>query len=225
MNRNSFRLAALAGVALISLVACASAPEPAPNEVVQPAASAPVEVSDVPTPFALAMQTADTLSQAGNEQAAIDRLTQLLGNPALSEAERADTLLARAKLRYGAGNDVFGAIEDFDEMLALAPQHPDAVEADEMRSIARGEATSLNFALQNGNLSRTETFETLFRLGYHQEALDQMLEHDLTPDNDYLIDFYQMGYLCEGTDLTGPGYDAVEPDGTQRTLRHCDFGK
>ena len=36
---------------------------------------------------------------------------------------------------------------------------------------------------------------------------------------------YQIGYLCEGDELTGRSYDAVEPDGTNHALRFCDFGK
>ncbi|MEL6664420.1 MAG: hypothetical protein AAFR33_15615, partial [Pseudomonadota bacterium] len=84
---------------------------------------------------------------------------------------------------------------------------------------------SLNFLLEQGNLSRTERFETLFRLGQHQDAMDYMLANNLKPSNDYLVDMYQMGFLCEGDEYGGPVYDAVEPDGTPRALQYCDFGK
>ena len=217
---------AFASAALAALAACASttadgelepavAPDPAPV-VSEPAAT---------SPFDLAMDTVATLSAQGNEQAAIDRLTQLLGNPDLTDEEKASALYARAQLRYGEGNDVYGAISDIGEMLALMPDHPDAVAASEMRDIARGEATSLNFLLEQGNQSRTERFETLFRLGEHQEAMDLMLDAGLTPSNDYLIDLYQMGYLCEGEEYGGPIFNGVEPDGTRRALQYCDFGK
>ncbi len=55
--------------------------------------------------------------------------------------------------------------------------------------------------------------------------IDTRASSDLTPDNETLIAMYQIGYLCEGDELTGRTYDAVEPDGTDHALRFCDFGK
>jgi hypothetical protein len=214
----------LASASLIALAACATETPSAPAApVVDPAptAGAPADISE----FALAMDTADILVEGGNEQAAIDRLTQLMGRPDLSETELATALFRRGEIRYGDGNDVFGAISDFDEMLALAPDHPAAQRAMALRDTARGEATSLNFQLETGDLSRTERFNTLFRLGQHQRALDLMLETGLTPDNAHLLDLYQMGYLCEGDEFTGPVYRVAEPDGTMRDLQYCAYGK
>lgn len=214
-----FRLC-LASASLAALAACATAPEPSADAPEPPAATAAA-----PSTLDLAMETADSLVAAGNEQAAIDRLTQLIGNPDLTDADKASILYKRAKLRFGDGNNVYGAIEDLDEMLILAPGHSKAEEAMAMRDTARGEATSLNGMLEAGTLGRTDRFEALFRLGKHQEAIDLMLETGLTPGNTYLVDLYQMGYLCEDPELTGPAYEAVEPDGTVRNLQFCDFGK
>lgn len=217
---------AFATASLTILAACATttpepeatAPEPA-LEVVEPAA-----IAD--NPFALGMNTVETLVEGGNEQLAIDRLTQLLGDSTLSDDERAMVRFERARLRYGEGNDVFGAIEDLDILLESPGVSMEMeLEATEMRDIARGEATSLNFMLGNGNLSRTEQFETMFRLGDHQGAVDYMLDNALTPENAYLIDLYQMGFLCEGAEYGGPTYPAVDPNGTERALQFCDFGK
>lgn len=215
---------ALASASLTLLAACASTSTDADLEPAVAPDPAPVESTST-SAFDLAVGTVASLSEQGNEQAAIDRLTQLLGNPDLTDEEKASALYARAKLRYGDGNDVFGAISDLDEMLALAPAHSKAIEASELRDTARGEATSLNFLLEQGTQSRTERFETLFRLGQHQDAMDLMLEAGLTPSNDYLIDLYQMGYLCEGEEYGGPIFNGVEPDGTRRALQYCDFGK
>ena len=52
-----------------------------------------------------------------------------------------------------------------------------------------------------------------------------MFENALTPENEYILDMYQIGYLCDSAELTGPSYDLTEPDGTARTVRFCDFGK
>ncbi|MEM7459106.1 MAG: hypothetical protein AAF331_06555, partial [Pseudomonadota bacterium] len=61
--------------------------------------------------------------------------------------------------------------------------------------------------------------------GEHQTAADIMFENALSPENDYILDMYQIGYLCDSAELTGPSYGLVEPDGTERTVRFCDFGK
>jgi len=214
----------LASASLLGLAACATDTGPAPAAPVvdpAPSAGAPAELSE----FALAMDTVDSLVEGGNEQAAIDRLTQLAGQPGLSDTELATTLFRRGEIRHGDGNDVYGAISDFDEMLSLAPDHPAAERAIQLRDGARGEATSLNFQLETGELSRAERFNALFRLGEHQRALDLMLETGLTPDNAHLLDLYQMGYLCEGAEFTGPAYRVEEPDGTVRELRYCAYGK
>ncbi len=228
----------LATASVAALAACASAPEPeasAPAPVAETdTASSPTELAPVGeialaeaevTELDLGMATVDELIAAGNEQAAIDRLTQMLGNPDLSDAEKGTVLFERAKLRYGDGNNVWGAISDAEELLALVPDHPKAADAQTLLDTARGEATSINFALEQGEFSSEERFEALFRLGNHQDAVDLMIDANLTPDNSYLVDLYQMGIMCEGDELSGRTYSATEPDGTSRSLQFCDFGK
>lgn len=186
----------------------------------------PLEKPIMPTAFDLAMETVDGLIEAGNEQAAILRLEQLVGMQEATDDERAAALYRMGELKYGDGNDVFGAIDTFDEFLEVYPEHELAAEAEDIRNTARGEATSLNFALETDEtLSPTKRFETMFRLGYHQDAVDYMLNRNLTPENAYLLDMYQIGYLCEDDELTGPAYDMTEPDGTARELHFCEFGK
>lgn len=217
---------ALASGSLALLAACASTTttEPAaPAVAVEP----PAEAADLAdSPFELAMSTVSSLEEAGNEQTAIDRLTQLLGDTSLDPVQRMLALERRAILRAGEGHDVFGAIEDYSTLLEMEGLSADQqIAYTEARDILNGEATSLNFLLEQGNLSRTERFETLFRLGQHQDAMDYMLANNLTPGNDYLVDMYQMGFLCEGDEFGGPVYAATEPDGTPRSLQYCDFGK
>ncbi|MEM0985869.1 MAG: hypothetical protein AAGJ32_06455 [Pseudomonadota bacterium] len=226
----------IASASIIALGACAStpaepepiAPPPAP-EAAAPTALTPIDAIEPAeaelTKIHLAMATVDELVAAGNEQAAIDRLTQLLGDPTLSVDDTGTLLFKRAKLRYGDGNNVFGAIDDVEEMQAVAPEHAKSMDAETLLNTARGEATSLNFALENGEFSSEERFEALFRLGNHQDAVDLMIDANLTPDNGYLVDLFQMGILCEGEEFSGRSYTTVEPDGTQRSLQFCDFGK
>lgn len=178
-----------------------------------------------PSPFDLAMDTVDKLVVAGNEQAAILRLEQLIGMQSASGDERAAALYRMAELKMGAGNQVFGAITALDEFIGTYPNHALADPASELRDYARVEATSLNEKLEQGGLSPMEQFKARFRLGEHQEAADLMFENALTPHNDYILDMYQNGYLCEAAELTGPSYKLIEPDGTDHTVRFCDFGK
>ncbi|MEM6534714.1 MAG: hypothetical protein AAGA24_04615 [Pseudomonadota bacterium] len=205
----------IAASSLAILAACATSDAPV---------SATSSVAN-PTAFDLAMDTVDTLLEAGNEQTAIDRLTQLLGSPDLSDEDMANALMARADIRYGYGNDVWGAIADFEEVIERYPGSPQAIEAGPLLDLARGEATTLNGQVEMGNLSPTQEFEYRFRLGEHQEAADLMLARNLTPENEYILDLYQMGYLCDDPTITGPSYDMAEPDGTVRRVRFCEFGK
>lgn len=213
----------LATVSLAVLAACATTEPVDTADAVAP----PAEVADIAdSPFALAMDTVSTLSASGNEQAAIDRLTQLLGDATLTPEQYQTALETRAALRYGEGNDVWGAISDYETLLSLEGLTAEQVASyEDALNTARGEATSTNFMLEQGELSRTERFELMFRLGEHQKAVDYMLENNLTPSNAHLIDLYQMGYLCEGDELGGPVYNATEPDGTPHALQYCDFGK
>jgi len=206
---------------LVLITACATTPYAPPVE-----ADAPVELAVIPGAFELAMETVTGLVDAGNEQLAIDRVKQLLGNPELTDAEKSEALMTLGEIRYSeAGSDVFGAIDAWDELIDNYPESEFAIAADPLRATARGEATSLNFQIETGDLSPTEKFERMFRLGLHQDAADLMLDRNLSPDNPYLVDMFQIGYLCDDSDLTGPSYDMVEPDGTARTVRFCEFGK
>lgn len=208
--------------ALAITAACASnAVDTAPVAVDAPPA---VETTQ-PSVFELAMGTVDQLVEAGNEQAAILRLEQLIGNQEASEDEKATALYRMAELKLGEGNQVWGGISALDEFLETYPDHPQAAAATELRDYARGEATSLNGRLEMGGVSPMEEFEFRFRLGEHQDAADIMLQNALTPANEYILDMYQIGYLCDSAELTGPAYKLIEPDGTDRTVRFCDFGK
>lgn len=215
------------------LVACATTEVPAPAEVptpVTPATPASVAIPpipDVPTSaIGLAMGTVDTLVEAGNTQTAIDRLTQVLGTPDLSDDDKAAIHSRRGELRASPqGYDLMGAILDYAQLVDTYPTSPAAADARARLDIANGRATSLNTLLERPETPRLQRFESHFQLGQHEEALDLMLSSGLKPRNEYLIAMYQIGYLCSGDEQTGPSYNAVEPDGTPRELRFCDFGK
>lgn len=185
----------------------------------------PTAAETTPSAYDLAMGTVDDLLAAGNEQTAILRLEQLIGMQSASDAEKASALYRMAELKLGEGNQVWGGIEALDEFIETYPDHEKIDAAIALRDTARGEATSLNYQLEQGGLSPMEAFKARFRLGEHQDAADIMLASALTPDNAHLLDMYQIGYLCDAAELTGPKYTVEEPDGTVRDVRFCDFGK
>ena len=210
---------------LFVLAACAT-PLPAPEAPVEVVETSEVVAPVALTPVEAAMGTVDTLVAAGNTQTAIDRLTQLLGDPDLTPDDSAAILSRRGDLRASAaGYDLMGAISDYQQLLQAYPTSEVATDVRAKLDIANGEATSLNGLLERPETPRGVRFENHFRLGQHNEALDLMLSSSLTPNNDQLIAMYQIGYLCSGDDQTGPAYKATEPDGTPRELRFCDFGK
>ncbi|MEO1554258.1 MAG: hypothetical protein AAFR82_09995 [Pseudomonadota bacterium] len=210
----------LAASTLILVTACATSNVDAP-----PVLADTPPIATEPSTYDLAMGTVDDLLAAGNEQAAILRLEQLIGMQTATDDERAAALFRMAELKLGDGSQVWGGIEALDELIEAYPEHESIPAAVEMRGTARGEATSLNFVLEQGELSPMQQFEARFRLGEFQSAADIMLANALTPENSYLLDMYQIGFLCDSIELTGPQYKLIEPDGTDRTVRFCDFGK
>lgn len=212
------RLSLAAAASALVLAACSSAPAPVDT--------AATTTTAVISTYDLAMQTVEELVTAGNTQTAIDRLTQLTGDPSLSREQLAEVLYRRGELRLGEnGYDTMGAIEDFEEVLADYGDTEWSTAAATMLDTARGKATSLNALLSQPETTRMQKFNILMELGRHDDAIDMMLANDLTPDNQTLLAMYQIGYLCEGDDLTGRAYDVTEPDGTFHELRFCDFGK
>ncbi|MEL8054924.1 MAG: tetratricopeptide repeat protein [Pseudomonadota bacterium] len=214
-----------AASAFALITACASTGDiDVPPAVVElpPAAE---EMPVMPSAFDLAMKSVDELIEAGNEQAAILRLQQLVGMQDASDEEKAEALFKMAELRGFGGNDVYGAIDALTELVETYPESDLVSDAEDMRDTLRGKATSLNFAANNVDLSPTERFNAMFELGEHTDASDMMLARNLTPDNGILLDMYQIGYLCEDETLTGPSYALSDVDGTERTLHFCEFGK
>jgi hypothetical protein len=215
------RTGLVVAVSALALAACSSSPGSAGATG---ATTAPT--TETMSSYALAMATVEGLEEAGNTQTAIDRLTQLSGDPDLTREQLADTLLLRGQLRASqSGYDVMGAIEDFEEVVNTLDDTAAYAKAVPALETARGKADSLMTVLNQPETTRQQKFDILMQLGRHEDAIDLMIASDLTPDNETLIAMYQIGYLCEGDELTGRSYAAIEPDGTDHALRFCDFGK
>ena len=191
-----------------------------------PAKPEATETSVVVSPFNLGLQTADELVAAGNTPTAIQRLMQLVGDTSLSPQQRSEVLHKLGQLSISpTGYDAEGAVDYFNEVLrdfattAAAKQSAAALPAAEA-------AVAVHLAtLESVDSTRTDEFLALFNLGRHQDAIDLMVANDILPGNEELLAMYQIGYLCDDSNLTGRAYSVSDRDGTVRSLRFCDFGK
>lgn len=217
------RFSLIAAGAAIAITACASAPS---TQEVAVEETAVVETMPEMSKFDLGMQTVESLVEAGNVQVAIDRLTQLAGDPTLSREEVAEILFRSGELRLGPnGFDAQGAVANFEEIIDSYDDTDWYTAAVPMLDTARGKVTSINGLLAQPETTRLQTFNLLMDLGEHQQAVDLMIQADLVPDNETLRAMYHIGYLCEGDALTGKAYELQETDGTFHEVRFCDFGK
>lgn len=202
------------------LGACASSTD-APSAI----GTSTAETSVV-SPFNLAMQTADELVAAGNTPTAIQRLMQLAGDTGISPQQRADALYRLGELSGSpTGYDAEGAVEYFNEVLTDYVNTPAAKQSAAALPGAKSAVSALIAKLESVNSTQSEKFLALFNLGRHQEAIDVMVANDILPGNEELLAMYQIGYLCDDSNLTGRAYSVTDRDGTKRNLRFCDFGK
>jgi hypothetical protein len=52
-----------------------------------------------------------------------------------------------------------------------------------------------------------------------------MFVRNLSPEEPYILDMYQIGFLCAEPGLSGPVYETTTPDGFPLEVNFCDFGK
>lgn len=209
----------IAAASAFVLAACASSPS---STSTTDSASTAV----VPSQFDLAMNTADELVTAGNTPTAIQRLMQLVGDTNLTPMQRADVIYKLGKLSASpTGYDAEGAVEYFGEVVADFP----ATEAAQLSAAALPptEAAVAGYIATVNSIdsSRSEQFLAMMKLGRHESAIDLMVANDILPGNEELLAMYQIGYLCDDSNLTGRAYSVTDRDGTVRNLRFCDYGK
>lgn len=210
-----------AATSLLVLGACASSTQPAGV----PGAATP-GTPVIVSPFNLGLRTADELVAAGNTPAAIQRLMQLAGETGLSPQERSEVLYTLGRLSGSpTGYDAEGAVDYFVEVLGDFGGTPAAKQASAALPGARAAVAGLITVLESVDSVPSDEFLALFNLGRHEQAIDVMVANDILPGNEELLAMYQIGYLCDESNLTGRAYLVTDRDGTARTLRFCDFGK
>lgn len=187
---------------------------------------APEQTTTVKSTFDRAMATVDELVAAGNTPIAIERLMQLAGDTSLTDEQKARTLVLLGDYSLSAtGYNAEGAVAYYKEAIADYPASKAAADAAAKLPAAEAKVAKYVETLASINSTRTQQFNALFNLGRHQDAIDIMVANDLMPGNEELLAMYQIGYLCEDSNLTGRLYKVTDRDGTVRDVRFCDFGK
>tara|TARA_R110000787_G_scaffold8359_4_gene27917 strand:+ start:19966 stop:20574 length:609 start_codon:yes stop_codon:yes gene_type:complete len=138
-----------------------------------------------------------------NPYAADDTLSGLLENTNLSEDQRARALYARGSLRRQAGDDRRGAVEDFDAMLKLAPEHALAPNAREELAFAQTDVETIEVGLSRP-LNLSQWFNSMWVLGEHAEAAERYRTSGLSPNEAELAKLVAAGFVCEDRNGAAP---------------------
>jgi hypothetical protein len=221
------RTSLFAAASITILAACASAPKPAdvPQAATQTSVITPKAAAGI-SEFERAMQTVEGLVDAGNAPVAIQRLQQLAGTTTLTRDEKAEALFRLGEISYGPGGfDAMGAAGFFNEVITSYSDTDWYAAAVPMFETARAKVKTHEAVVNAAGSTRAQKFDALMMLGRHDEAISLMSSYNITPDNDTLIAMYQIGYLCDGLELTGRAYAMTDRDDSKKSLRFCDLGK
>ncbi|MEZ6002031.1 hypothetical protein [Hyphomonas sp.] len=196
MRANHFLLAAMM---LAAAAACATAPEPA-------------------IPFAERLAAAKATGNPYQEDAA---LTQLLADPKLKTEERAEALYQRASLRRLAGDDRRGAVADFEAMLALAPDHPRAGQAEIELDLARSDLEALEPRLAY-MLTLPQWFDVSWALGEREAPARRYQKAGISPNEAQTQKLKDAGFICGPDGAGGPVQGAGDPRDWLSDLAWCN---
>jgi len=159
------------------LAACATAPEAADTG---------------PAPEAVIAQA---LSES-NPYEAEALLSDLLARTSLSTEQRVQALYQRGSLRRQEADDREGAVEDFEALLALAPDHSLAFNARTELEYVRTDIEQIK-ASMNRFLNLSDWFDGTWTLGQHEEAVTRYRNSGLAPTPEQVQTLIQAGYICE----------------------------
>ena len=176
----------LAASALALAAACASAP---------PA-----------VPFADRLAAAEA---AGNPYETDAALTELLADPKLAGADRAEALYQRGNLRRLAGDNRRGAVADLEQVLALAPDHPRAEQAAKDLEMARTDLNALEPRL-GYMLTLPQWFDVAWTLGERDAPARRYQASGLSPTETQVQKLEDAGFICGDEGTGGPVQGAGE---------------
>ena len=190
---------ALSAVVLVTIAACASAPEPA-------------------IPFAERLATAQA---AGNPYEVDAALTELLTDQKLAPADRAEALYRRGSLRRLAGDNRRGSVSDLEAMLALAPDHLRADAARIELELVREDVAGLESRLDY-MLNLPQWFDISWALGEREAPARRYQTAGLSPSEDQTQKLKDAGFICGEAGEGGPVQGAGDPHAWLDGLTWCD---
>ncbi len=190
-------LSPVAAAAFLLVTACATGPEPTDTG---------------PPPETV---IAEAIAEA-NPYNADEDLTELLARTTLTADQRAQALYYRGSIRRQAGDDRRGAVADFEEMLALAPDHSLAERAKTELEFARADVEAIETSM-NRFLTLSQWFDGTWVLGDHDAAATRYQRSGLAPNAEQVKKLQAAGYVCptDGSDsqLHLYGEDQTHLDG------------
>ena len=190
----------LAAAAL--LAACATAPEAADTG---------------PPPEAV---IAEALSET-NPFEAEALLSDLLARSSLTTEQRAQALYHRGSLRRQDADDREGAVEDFEALLALAPDHSLAPNAQTELDYVRTDIEEIK-ASMNRFLNLPDWFDGTWTLGQHEQAVTRYRTSGLAPTPEQVQTLIQAGYICEADSQEARLHDFGEDRDDLAGMEWCD---
>ena len=140
-----------------------------------------------------------------NPYAADATLSELLSNASLSDDQRARVLYARGSLRRQAGDDRRGAVEDFEAMLKLAPDHPLVPNAKDELEFARSDVETIEAGLKR-MLNLYQWFDSMWVLGERDVPVARYRKSGLSPNEAEIVKLAAAGYVCPDADGNLPVY-------------------
>jgi len=192
----------------------APATPPAPRAA--PPDAAPAGLTDA------RLQEAIAAAEVADDAFATERnYTALLGRDGLTVDQQVRVLFTRAAIRGTTAADKVGAIADYGQILALAPEHELAALAQEHRIYAETQLRYIEERLAARTGSRGEYVRDLLETGRHDEAARFARDNGLSGYS--LVEaLAKLGYLCEGDGYSAPSYRWGDQNTTWHTVYWCD---
>ena len=138
-------------------------------------------------------------------------LSAILERNDLTSFMRGRTLFERATRRWKDGMDKFGAVSDFEALLAMDPNHPFANNARIELGWAKEEIVRIEQGM-NDLQTISEWFDGAFSLGLRDEAVARYRKSGISPTVAQVETMKSFGYLCDNI----PGAPRLHHFGPER---------
>jgi hypothetical protein len=182
-----------------------------------PIATPPLSDAEFQNVFEAARDSSNAFQEDHN-------LTEILARTDLSLEQRLKALNFRAIGRSTTGENKNGAIEDYEEVLRLAPpDYPSLARVREDLDYVRQQKRYIEDRLNGrARTDNSQRFQDLLSLGRHEEAVAFMRQSSLKPHAVYIEKLAKLGYLCEGPGYSGQSYQWGASDTGLHTVYWCN---